>query len=217
MTYADIDLLEIINGKFVLIKHNNNEMFEETQEEKKHKNGDEVFKSSDGIVIAKDITIGPVKPKDVKVYKLYPVEQDDTLKKVVARFFKEFPSTRKYYTESQLINEVVGQNGLRKSVGSLAGIYNLTIPAYIPIEKKGLEQLEKLPAYQDHFVARDERTFSKIVRNEGYTKDLKEMEKLVRIMQEINGVQKPELFSTIKIPNVERYKLEKIIEEEKNE
>ena len=151
MNYINIDLFDSEDKHYKLTKKDSNEMFE--NDDKNVKAGNEVYKSNDGVVVAKDITIGPVKPKDAKVYKLYPIEQDDTLRKVVERFLEEYPTTRKYYTESQLINEIVGQNGLRKSVGSLAGIYHLTIPAYLPVEKKGLEQLESLPAYQEHTVA----------------------------------------------------------------
>ena len=136
------------------------------------------------------------------------------------RFLEDFPTTKKYYTKSQLINEIVRDNNLREMPlsGDLSDTYDLTIPSYLSTDKKNLERLNELPAYQEHHVALDERTFSKIVINEGYTKDLKEMEELVHIMQEINGLQKPELFSTITIPNVERYRLEKFLklEEEVN-
>ena len=230
--FSDIDALIQKGKNMSLVKEPSAIFKEEVVEEKKEPI---LYKSSDGKVIgtekqesatnikedislttvtAKDIKTEKPQPKDAKVYKLYEISSTDTLKKVVTRFFEDYPATRNYYTESQLCNEIISTNGLRNSSGTLAGINFLTIPAYLPIEKKEIdlekikEEIEKLAEYQGHFVTIEERAIYQIVLNQRYTTDSEEIVRLVEQIKSVNKINTPTPHTTILIPNVQRYKLE---------
>lgn len=192
MDYINLDMM-FDGNHYLLVKKNSNEIFNSDKKQ-------EIYKSNDGVVIAKEIK--PVK-KDAKVYKLYEVHDDDTLQKLTKRFFQEFPTTRKYYTESQLINEIIDTNGLKKSTGSLSGTNFLTIPAYLSVGEE-----EDYPDYEEHFVTVHEQNYYQIVLNEGYTNDSDEIQRLADEMRKLNGSDKPIVFSTIKIPCVKKYRVE---------
>ncbi len=197
MDYINLDIIDKISDNYTLIKDTKKEIFQENAE---------IYKSSDGVVLAKDIEKKPISnPKDVKVYKLYEVQQDDTLQKLVRRFLEEYPITKRYYTESQLCNEIVNTNGLRNNSNNLSGINFLTIPSYLPIEK---QEEEELPDYEEHFVTINEQNYYQIVLNLGYTSDSDEIQEIAAKMQEINGNTKPVVFSNIKVPCVKKYKME---------
>lgn len=201
MDYVNLDMV-LSDNRFILVKKDNFEMFNKD----KSTNEQQVYKSSDGVVIAKEIKQTPIsKIKDAKIYKLYEIQKDDTLQTLVRRFLNEFPATRKYYTESQLINEIVSTNGLRNSSNSLSGINFLTIPSYLSVDN---EEKEEFPDYEEHFVTVHEQNYYQIVLNEGYTNDSDEILRLSEEMKELNGTEKPVVFSTIKIPCVKKYRME---------
>ena len=201
MDYINLDMV-LSNNRFTLVKNDNIDMFNNDRSTEDN----QVYKSNDGVVIAKEIKQTPVsKIKDAKIYKLYEIKKDDTLQTLVRRFLDEFPTTRKYYTESQLINEIVSTNGLRNSSNSLSTINFLTIPSYLSVSE---EEKEELPDYEEHFVTVNEQNYYQIVLNEGYTNDSDEIQRLADEMKELNGTEKPTIFSKIQIPCVRKYKIE---------
>ncbi len=201
MDYVNLDMV-LSDNRFTLVKNDNIEIFNKDRSTKEQ----QVYKSSDGVVIAKEIKQTPIsRIKDAKIYKLYEIQKDDTLQTLVRRFLNEFPTTRKYYTESQLINEIVSTNGLRNSSNSLSTINFLTIPSYLSVSE---EEKEELPDYEEHFVTVHEQNYYQIVLNEGYTNDSDEILRLSEEMKELNGTEKPTIFSKIQIPCVRKYKIE---------
>ena len=113
-----------------------------------------------------------------------------------------------------MCNEIISTNGLRNNPKSLAGLNFLTIPAYISVDKKEEINLEDFPEYDEHFVTIYERAYYQIVINLNYTTDQDEILRLSQLLRDLNGNDKPEIFSIIKVPNVQRYKLEKLLDEE---
>ena len=201
MDYVNLDMV-LSDNRFTLVKTDNIEAFNKDRST----NEQQVYKSSDGLVIAKEKKQTPIsRIKDAKIYKLYEIQKDDTLQTLVKRFLNENPVTRKYYTESQLINEIVSTNGLKDSSNSLSGINFLTIPSYLSVPD---EEKEELPDYEEHFVTVHEQNYYQIVLNEGYTNDSDEILRLSEAMKELNGTDKPIVFSKIKIPCVRKYRME---------
>lgn len=203
MDYINLDKISSIE-KFSLIKNVQDNMFIEENKDGVIVDKDKkVFSSEDGSVFVKEFKVEPVK-REQKIYNIYNIQPGDNMILIIRKFMENYPATRRYYTESQLYNEIISTNGLRGNFDSLKGIDSITIPVYIASFKND----DDLPEIEKHYVLPNEQFYYQIVLNMKYTADSTEIERLAKEMEKLNGTPRPTLMKEILVPGLEKYKKE---------
>lgn len=159
-------------------------------------------------------SVGIEQQSSSKVFKSYEIKPGDTLTSIVEKIMQEYPNTANYYTEAQLIKEVASINNMGTNVNDIQSGNYLIVPYYIPTivledsqEFYNNNDLEAsvLEDYEDYVVNPGD-SYWKIACM--YTNDDSEIVDIVKKIQDLNGNQTLMMGTTIKIPNLEKYKLQ---------
>lgn len=159
-------------------------------------------------------SVGVEQQSSSKVFKSYEIKPGDTLTSIVEKIMQEYPDTVNYYTEAQLIKEVASINNMGTNVNDIQSGNYLIVPYYMPTvvledeqEFYDINNLEAsvLDDYEDYVVNPGD-SYWKIACM--YTNDDSEIVNIVKNIQDLNGTQNLMMGSTIKIPNLEKYKMQ---------
>lgn len=159
-------------------------------------------------------SVGVEQQSSSKVFKSYEIKAGDTLTSIVEKIMKEYPNTADYYTEAQLIKEVASINNMGTNLNNIQTGNYLIVPYYMPtviIEDKqdfydsNDMEASTLDDYEDYVVNPGD-SYWKIACM--YTNDDSEIVDIVKKIQDLNGNQDLMMGSTIKIPNLEKYKMQ---------
>lgn len=176
-----------------------------------------IYESTDGIVSVKEVNNNQVEERmpeifntintnPVKTFESYRVKKTDTIKNLVDYALGKYANLRKYYNQTQLMNEIIRENWLFKGDVDLQNRDYIKIPYYI--EPK-VEYLEDVSDYIDYEVTVGTQFYYLIVLKMYGITDPDEVENLVKELEIINGRSNPTVGSVIKIPNPEKYFEEK--------
>lgn len=148
-----------------------------------------------------------------KMYSVYTVKQGDTLTSIANKYMDATPELKILYNPNEYIDMIAKTSGLSSNnvliVGQTLWIPNL-VTKEIAKEKSDFynekqEAANKLPDYEDYYVKMGD-SFWSIAKL--YSDNEQEQAALANKIQNLNNnIQLLQVNSTIKIPNIEKYKL----------